>query len=243
MPPKIVLPKLGWVEMRGDQGLFDAFDLRDSGIYSFQASSSDEYITIDLSSFREQIAEISLSYFEWTGRPVRPRHFKNLTYLNLESTRIHGTLGEYLYLPSLRFLRLLDVELKGPGNTGVQNHEWSMLFSDTQLLQGSPLLETIEISGQDIDENFVEGLKSCKVLKTLKLSQCDFDRFISPFLECLESSELVQSLDTLEISYPWSTNADMTLEEFGQCFMARRPNVHYDSTGQWVPETSSPSPP
>jgi hypothetical protein len=243
MPPKIALPEVGWVEITGDQGLFDAFDLRNSGICSFRGASSGDNVTIDISYFRDQTTEVSLEFFELNQKPVQPRHFKDLTLLNLESTRIHGTLGEYLLIPSLKFLVLAEVEFKKPENTGPENHNWTRRFSDTRFLQGSPLLEAIEMSSLDIEEYFIEGLKSCTALKTLELSQCDLDRFISPFLECLESSELVPSLNTFEIHHPWSTNADMTFEEFGRRFIARRPNVHYRSTGHWEPPApSSPSP-
>jgi hypothetical protein len=225
-PPKIVLPKVEWVDIKGNQNLFDALDLRGSRIHSFQATALPGTVKINLSSFRDKLAEISLSSFEWTQKPTRPRHFKDLTYLNLESTRIHGTLGEYLHLPKLRYLGLAKVSFKRSGDTGVQNYSWTRLFSDERFLQGSPLLDTIDLSNQDLDENIVKGLNPCTVLKTFTLSHCNLDSFVSPFLEHLENSELVPSLDTLDIWGSWPTDIDITFEGFSERFMAKRPNVH-----------------
>jgi hypothetical protein len=225
MPPKVVLPRVKLVKINGDQDLFDAFDLRDSEISSFYATSLGDNVTIDLSSFPDQIANFSLSYFEWTQKPVQPRHFKDLTYLDLQSTGIYGTLGEYLRLPNLRYLGLTDVQFQKPENTGAQDHGLSMLFSDTQFLQGSPLLETIDLGSQEIDEKLIEGLRTCTVLKNFTLSRCILDRFVSQFLEHLENGELVPSLDRLEIWYSWPTNVDIIFEEFSRRLMTKRPNI------------------
>jgi hypothetical protein len=229
MPPKIVLPNARSIKISGGRNLVDVFDLRDSEISIFKATTMDDNVTIDLSSFHDQIAKISLSKFEWTEKPVRPRHFNDLMCLNLKAMRIHGTLGEYLRLPNLRSLGLSGVKFRQLENTGAQGHSWSLLFSDTQFIQGSPFLETIYLSNQELDESFVEGLRSCTSLKTFILLGCDLDRFVFPFLKHLNNGELVPSLDTIRVSEFWRMNLTMSLEEFSERVVAKRPNVRVSS--------------
>jgi hypothetical protein len=228
MQPKIVLPKIKQVNIRGNQDLFDAFDFRGGGALIFHGAHFDiasSTVEINLSSFPDQITKISLVYVEWNQRPIQPYHFQDLIELNLELMNISGTLGEYLSAPNLKHLTISIVTFKGLDGIGVQGCDRTRLFSDKKFLQGTPVLETIKFQYGAIDENLVEGLRSCTLLKTLILFGCDLSRFISPFLKRLESSELVPSLDTLIISRPWEPDPGMTSEQFRQHFMAKRPNV------------------
>jgi hypothetical protein len=180
-------------------------------------------VEINLSYFSDQTTSISLTSFIWNQKLAQPYHFRHLIELNLEMTKIHGTLGEYLSAPSLKHLRLSLVSFQRPGST--QFHDRTSLFSDTKFLQGTPVLETIKLHFEDIDEEFIKGLESCITLKSLALYCCNISRFVSPFLECLESSKMVPSLDTLFISKSFRNGQGMTFEEFRRRFMINRPNV------------------
>jgi hypothetical protein len=228
MPPKITLPKIKEVDIQGNQNLFDAFDFRDNRALIFHGSRDrNPKVNIDLSYFPDQIIEISLSSVEWGQKPFEPRHFRDLKKLSLDLVHIHGTLGEHLSAPNLKQLALSMVffyELDG---------QRSPVFSDTKFLQATPKLATIKLEHGSIDENFVEGLKSCTLLRTLTISHCEVSHFVLPFLEHLESSGLVPSLGTLEILNQ-NTCRYMTFEEFGWRFMTKRPNTvlsNYNSEG------------
>jgi hypothetical protein len=217
------------VNIRGNQNLFGAFDFRDSGALIFRGAppdGDDDEIEFDLSYFPDQTTEISLTSFEWNQKPIRPRQLQNLIELNLEETNINGTLGEYLSAPNLRHLSLSIMTFKEPESTKAQTRNLTRVFSDTKFLQGTPALETIKFEYGVIDENFVEALKSCTLLKSLTL-HCNISRFVSPFLECLEGKQLVPSLGTLSISKSCLADTGMTFEEFRQRFMAKRPNVRF----------------
>jgi hypothetical protein len=185
----------------------------------------DPSVEINLSSFPDQITKISLLFVEWNQKPIQTYHFRDLIELNLDLMSISGTLGEYLSAPNLKHLVISMVTFKELEHSGVQDHDRTQLFSDTKFLQGTPMLETIRFEHGAIDEKFVEGLVSCTLLKTLTLFYCDLSRFVSPFVERLESSQLVSSLDTLVISKSWKRNPGMTFEQFRQHLMAKRPNV------------------
>jgi hypothetical protein len=212
------------VDIRSNQNLFDAFDFRHNGAFIFGGAPLNDYddeIEIDLSYFPDQTKAISLTSFEWNQKPVRPHQLRNLIELNLKETNINGTLGEYLNAPNLRHLSLSTITFR--------TRNFTRLFSVTKFLQGTPALETIKFEYGVIDENFVEGLQSCTLLKSLTLLHCKLSRFVFPFLECLESKQLVPSLGTLSISRSWHTDIGMTFEEFIQGFMAKRPNVSFSS--------------
>jgi hypothetical protein len=228
MPPKITLPKIKQVDIQGNQNLFDAFDFRYNRALIFHGSYDDRpRVNIDFSYFPDQIIEISLSFVEWGQKPFEPRDFRDLKKLSLERVHIHGTLGEHLTAPNLKQLtvsRVFFYELEGQS---------SPVFSDTKFLQATPMLEMIKLEHGSIDENFVEGLKSCTLLRTLTISHCEVSRFVLPFLEHLESSGLVPSLGTLEILNQ-NTCRYMSFEEFGWQFMTKRPNTvlsNYNSEG------------
>jgi hypothetical protein len=225
--PPISLPKIKRLDIRGDQDIFDAFDLRASGALIFHGASVDEFPEVNISSFPDQIIELSLNCFEWSQKPIQPRRFPNLTYLRLGYMNMHGTLGEYVSLPNLKHLILEEFGSKKINGYGPP------LFSDARFLQGTPALETVYLSYQEIDEKFVEGLKSCTLLQSFTLEQCDLSQFVSPFLECLQSSEFVPFLDTLNIRERRIPKPNMTFEEFRRLFMARRPNVAL-SNGPYV---------
>jgi hypothetical protein len=227
MPPKIVLPKIKRVYIQGDQNVFDAFDFRDSGALIFRGAALNNDASsgkIDLSYFPDQTTSISLTSFEWNQKPAQPRYFQHLIELDLNMTSIHGTLGEYLSALNLKHLRLSMVLFKRLEST--RYYEWTPLFADTRLLKGTPVLETFELQHGIIDENFVEGLESCIALKGLTLFCCDLSRFVSPFLERLESGMLVPSLDTFSISEPRGMNPNPAFEKLIRYFMAKRADVH-----------------
>jgi hypothetical protein len=228
--PPISLPKIKRLDIRGDQDMFDSFDLRASGALIFHGASVDEIPEVNISSFPDQIRELSLNCVEWSQKPIQSRHFPNLTYLRLGYMGMHGTLGEYVSLPNLKHLILEEVMFKKRENI---NSYKPPLFSDARFLQGTPALEAVYLNYQKIDEKFVEGLKSCTLLKSLTLEQCDLSRFVPPFLECLQSSEFVPFLGALNMIEHRIPNPDMTFEEFRRLFMARRPNVAL-SNGPYV---------
>jgi hypothetical protein len=226
--PKIALPKIKRVNISGNQDIFDAFDFRGSGALIFHGAPWDERdrtVEINLSSFPDQITKISLVYVEWNQKPIHPYRFQDLLKLELNWMNISGTLGEYLHAPNLKHLIISMVTFKELEGTGVQDRKRTGLFSDTKFLQGTPMLETITFEREAIDEKFVEGLGSCTLLKSLTLLRCDLSHFVSPFLERLESGEVVSSLDTVVISKSWEFDPGMTFEEFRQYFMVKRPNV------------------
>jgi hypothetical protein len=108
MQPKIVLPKIKQVNIRGNQDLFDAFDFRGGGALIFHGAHFDiasSTVEINLSSFPDQITKISLVYVEWNQRPIQPYHFQDLIELNLELMNISGTL-QSLIPPSTTYLFL-----------------------------------------------------------------------------------------------------------------------------------------
>jgi hypothetical protein len=214
------------VEIQGDQNIFDAFDFKDSGTIIFRGVSlSNGIVDVDInpSTLPEQTREIHLKGVEWRQKPIQPHDFPDLIELNLDMVDIDGTLGEYLSAPNLKHLHLNTIIFNQPDNT--QSLDWTPLFSDTKFLQGAPVLETIKLEYQDINENFVKCLESCILLKSLALYCCDLSRFVSPFLERLESSELGSSLDTLIISNSWDPDPGMPFGQFRQRLMAKRPNV------------------
>jgi hypothetical protein len=188
-------------------------------------------VQFNLSSFPDQMMELSLTRFEWVMMPIRPRSFRHLTKLNLNSTYIEGALGEYLDLPNLKSLNLCGVAFKGPVYINIQDRNWTRLFSDTRFLRSAPLLEIIELRAQDIDENFVDGLETCTLLKTLYLYNCGISPFVSPFLERLQNNEFVPSLEAFAIT-SCPTNPNITFEEFAQRFMIQRPNIDLSTTEQ-----------
>jgi hypothetical protein len=221
--PKIVLARNGWVDLIGNQNLFDAFDVRDSGALEFEGlDQGKSFVNVKVSSLPHQMTVLALQSVEWTRRPTQPHKFLALTVLGLGSMRIDGVLGNYLKLPSLKHLVLEDlafVALEGASSDSTR------LFSDKIFLQESPLLETISIDKMSMGDDFLEGLKSCTLLKNLTLEQCTIDRFIPPFLECLQESELFPCLDIISIINSWSSNLSMSSEEFRSQFAAKRPKV------------------
>jgi hypothetical protein len=212
--------------------MFDALDFRKSGIFIFNGIAPDIHrVQFNPSSFPDWLINLSLTRFEWIVMPIRPRSLRHLTKLNLDSTYIEGTLGEYLDLPNLKSLTLWEVTFKGPVCINIQDRNWTRLFSDTRFLRSAPLLEIIELRGQDIDENFADGLEACTLLKTLYLYDCEVSPFISPFLEQLQSNEFVPSLEAFSIT-SWPINPTITFEDFAQRFVTQRPNINASTTEQ-----------
>lgn len=235
MSRKITLPNLTWVEITGNQNTFDAFEFRDNGSLEFRGRCvGDGGVNMELSPLPDQMIELSLSCVNWAHKPHQPHIFADLTVLELEYMYIHGTLGDYLKLPSLKDLTLKDIAFIPPesndnnledDDSDLEDDGPDQLFSDTRFLQGAPGLESITLDTLSIDENLVQGLESCTLLKTLSLKYCYFSRFVPRFLEHLQSNEFVPVLDALSIVGSWANNPDMSFEEFRWRFAAKRPNV------------------
>jgi hypothetical protein len=223
---KVVLPKFKRVEIIGNQNLFDALDFRDSGALEFEGCYSDEdHINFDLSCLPDQTIGITLLVFKWIQKPIRPRSFEDLTYLNLHMVVIDGTIGEYINAPNLKHLILRTISTRKSESFLFENRSWTRVLCDARFLEGAPLLETIRLALGDIDERVVKGLKSCTLLKNLAIEQCDISHFVLPLLESLQSNNLLPSLEIFNIKDSWSKDLDMTFEEFRQRFMVQRPNV------------------
>jgi hypothetical protein len=245
----IVLPKFKRLSMTGDQDSFDALDFRDSGALKFHGSYSeadDYHIIIDILSLPEGVMGISLYRFEWSQKPARPRRFEDLTHLQLESMLVDGMLGEYISAPNLKHLVLIGNVSSEPESLLVENRRWNRVLCDTRFLQATPLLETIKLMRGHIDKRAVEGLKSCTLLKTLAIEQCDISHFVLPLLDSSQSNRLLPSLEIFDIKNSWPTDLDMTFEEFRQRFMVHRPNVvlsnHTDKEYPPAPLSPLPSP-
>jgi hypothetical protein len=223
---KISLPKIRFINLFGNQNLFDTFDFGDTRGFQFAGTAlGTNKVDIDLSFLPAQTDHISLVGVKWTQRPVQPYKFVDLTGIVLVSIYIRGTLGDRLVLPNLKHLTLTDIRFAASRSVGSGITRVNTLFSDKIFLQASPVLETIVLERITIGDGFIEGLKSCTILKSLSLNQCDLQPFVTLFLESAQNSKFVPCLDTLRIIHVRPKALGMTFEEFRLQFAAKRPNV------------------
>ncbi|PVG01800.1 hypothetical protein CPB86DRAFT_58230 [Serendipita vermifera] len=219
--PKIQLPYLKSLVLDGDYGVFDAFDLRDSGMEELTYSSRyREYISPI--SLPIQLRSLILSSVDFVSKPPQPHPLVHLTTLEFGCTTLEYPLQEYIALPKLKHLDIYNVLFEPVEDE--ENPNNAVSNSNQSFLRVLPELETISIKQMTLDGSTVEVLQFCPRLKSLTLEECDADFFFRSFLSCLYRKDIFRSLDTFGIilSWPWKY---MTFEEFVELCTARRPGI------------------
>jgi hypothetical protein len=211
----------------GNEDLFEAFDFRYNEAFKFWGDLRRvRIIDIDISSLSDQIKNLYLMDVVLGQKPRQPYRFVQLTDLELESMAVSGILGDFFTLPNLKHLKLIRVLVRLP--RGVK-----ALFSDKIFLQGSPLIETMVLSQMSLGDGFIEGLKSCKLLKSLRIKKCDIETVVNPLLKHSQSNKFLPSLHTLKIIDSWPPNLGMPFEGFRSRFAAKRPSVTVSDVRSW----------
>ncbi|PVG01801.1 hypothetical protein CPB86DRAFT_781165 [Serendipita vermifera] len=230
--PKISLPRAEYIDLFGNQNLFEVIDLRTSGALFFKGHGGifmRDRASITPSYLPSHLKTLSLLQITLCHKPVRPQSFSHLTSLDLQYMTIQGILGEYIEAPRLEYLHLNTVAFESSLETVPQESHRRQLFSDRMFFQGSPGLETISLEEMSIDETFIEGLKMCAQLECLSLAYCSIEDFVPSFLECLGDNRFLPSLATLYFRSLDLTNLNTTPEEFQDQCITKRGGISVES--------------
>ncbi|PVG01802.1 hypothetical protein CPB86DRAFT_794798 [Serendipita vermifera] len=221
---KLRLPRLNSLCIDGSQQIFDAFDLRDSGIYelSFDGNVGS---SIDPTSLPIELEILHLQSIFFTTRPSQPHPLGSLTILKFGDTVIEHPLQEYLTLSTLEHLEIWNIRFLPSGYPASPDN------SDLVFLGELPKLETISVKYAKIGSGFAAVLQSCQYLESIIVDECKASPFIGSFPGYLADAKAFPSLDTLCINGPWPWGLDMGMGGFASLCKAQRPNLEIQRDG------------
>jgi hypothetical protein len=226
---KLYFPRLSTCEISCHPSVLTAMDLSSAKTLHFRGTPS-LYIFPALDPNRLTKLIISDSYF----KPVLDSTHKApclvaLNSLEIQGTKVCGSLNQYFLLPNLKQLRLCDVGFVEGDQSSKQVNIKPL---ETGIFQDIGNMEVILLEKLEITEGLAASLRQCLLLQQLKISSCTTESFLLSFIECVKKDiNYIPNLQSFVILDSWPDIPDMSFEKLAHYYTVERPNLQIYGNG------------